>query len=65
MVNEKLKLASNKIKFPRKNSPFVFVCFRSEVDRENAIKVISGYKWKGKSLVACVSTIGILEVEYY
>lgn len=52
LLNDKLKLASNKIKFPKKNNPFIFVCFRSEADRENGIKTINGYKWKGKVLSA-------------
>ncbi|KAF5277149.1 hypothetical protein FQR65_LT03855 [Abscondita terminalis] len=53
LINDKLKLASNKIKFPKRNCPFVFVCFRNETDRENGIKTINGYKWKGKILTAC------------
>ncbi|KRT80105.1 methyltransferase, partial [Oryctes borbonicus] len=52
LLNEKLKLASNKIKVIRKNSPFIFVCFRSNEDRENAIKAITNFKWKGKLLTA-------------
>ncbi|XP_025832321.1 tRNA (uracil-5-)-methyltransferase homolog A [Agrilus planipennis] len=52
LVNEKLKLGSNKVKIPRRNSPYIFVCFRSEEDRENAIKIINKFKWKGKELSA-------------
>ncbi|KAK9716917.1 hypothetical protein QE152_g24463 [Popillia japonica] len=52
LVNEKLKLASNKIKVVRRNSPFIFVCFRNNEDRENAIKAITNFKWKGKLLTA-------------
>ncbi|KAF5290360.1 hypothetical protein FQA39_LY14743 [Lamprigera yunnana] len=53
LINGKLKLSSNKIKFPRKNSSFVFVCFRSEQERENGLKIINEYKWKGRLLTAC------------
>uniref|UniRef100_A0A1Y1LUL4 tRNA (uracil(54)-C(5))-methyltransferase n=3 Tax=Photinus pyralis TaxID=7054 RepID=A0A1Y1LUL4_PHOPY len=55
LLNDKLKLASNKIKFPKRNNPFIFVSFRSEDDRENGIKTINGYKWKGKVLSAHVA----------
>ncbi|CAG9856575.1 unnamed protein product [Phyllotreta striolata] len=51
LLNEKLKLNSNKVKTTRKNSPFAFVCFRSDEDRDNALKVLDKYKWKGKELV--------------
>ncbi|XP_049817346.1 tRNA (uracil-5-)-methyltransferase homolog A isoform X2 [Aethina tumida] len=52
LLNNKLKLNTNKIKTPRRNSPYAFVCFRNDEDRENAIQVISNYKWKGNSLQA-------------
>ncbi|CAH1115940.1 unnamed protein product [Phaedon cochleariae] len=52
LLNEKLKLNSNKIKTTRKNSPFAFVCFRNEEDRDKAIQVLSNYKWKGNELQA-------------
>lgn len=50
LLNEKLKLNSNKIKTTKRNSPFAFVCFRNNEDRENAINVLSNYVWKGKEL---------------
>ncbi|VEN61220.1 unnamed protein product [Callosobruchus maculatus] len=50
LLNEKLKLNANKIKAIRRNSPFVFVCFRNDEDRENAISVLTKYHWKGKEL---------------
>nr|CAH7716372.1 unnamed protein product [Callosobruchus chinensis] len=53
LLNEKLQLNANKIKATRKNCPFVFVCFRSDEDREKAIKVLAKYKWKGKELNVC------------
>ncbi|CAH1107146.1 unnamed protein product [Psylliodes chrysocephalus] len=50
LLNEKLKLNSNKIKTTRRNSPFAFVCFRNNEDRDNALQILSKYKWKGKEL---------------
>lgn len=50
-----MKLNSNKIKTVRKNSPFAFVCFRNEDDKNKAMEVLSGYKWKGKELQVTVS----------
>ncbi|XP_060521309.1 tRNA (uracil-5-)-methyltransferase homolog A [Cylas formicarius] len=52
LLNEKLKLNSNKIKLPRRNSPYAFVCFRNEEDRDRALNVVSELKWKGKQLQA-------------
>ncbi|KAJ8959061.1 hypothetical protein NQ318_022317 [Aromia moschata] len=52
LLNDKLKLNSNKIKTTKRNSPYAFVCFRNAEDRENAIRVLSDYKWKGKQLQA-------------
>ncbi|KAG5667781.1 hypothetical protein PVAND_015751 [Polypedilum vanderplanki] len=47
-----LGLNSNKIKIPRRNCPFGFVCFRNEEDRQKAIEILNGYKWKGNILKA-------------
>uniref|UniRef100_A0A1B6J213 tRNA (uracil(54)-C(5))-methyltransferase n=1 Tax=Homalodisca liturata TaxID=320908 RepID=A0A1B6J213_9HEMI len=55
LLNTKLKLGSNKIKPPKKRSNWVFVCFRSEEDREEALKVINGLKWKNVTLSAIVA----------
>ncbi|CAG9773523.1 unnamed protein product [Ceutorhynchus assimilis] len=52
LLNQKLNLNSNKIKTPRRNSPYAFVCFRNEEDRDNAIEVLSKFKWKGNELKA-------------
>ncbi|KAL1497381.1 hypothetical protein ABEB36_008361 [Hypothenemus hampei] len=52
LLNNKLKLNSNKIKTPRKNSPYAFVCFRNEDDRDKAIIVLNECKWKGNQLQA-------------
>ncbi|XP_018561203.1 tRNA (uracil-5-)-methyltransferase homolog A [Anoplophora glabripennis] len=50
LLNQKLKLNSNKIKTVKRNSPYAFVCFRNNEDRDNALKALSNYKWKGKLL---------------
>lgn len=55
LLNIKLKLGSNKIKPPQKQSSWVFVTFRSEEDRDQALKVIHGMKWKNNTLSATVS----------
>ncbi|ENN76561.1 hypothetical protein D910_08348, partial [Dendroctonus ponderosae] len=52
LLNNTLKLNSNKIKTPKRNSSYAFVCFRNEEDRDKAIKVLTEYKWKGKQLHA-------------
>jgi tRNA (uracil-5-)-methyltransferase len=52
LLNTKLKLGSTKIKAPKRNCPYAFVCFRSDVDRDKAIQLLTGYKWKGKPLQA-------------
>lgn len=62
-MNEKLKLASNKIKVIRKNSPFIFVCFRNDVDRDNAIQAITNFKWKGTVLTAVVSKVDLISLQ--
>lgn len=55
LLNEKLNLGSNKIKTPRRNSPYAFVCFRNDSDRDKAIEILNGLKWKGKVLTVHVS----------
>lgn len=52
LLNCKLKLNANKIKTPKRNSPYAFVCFRNEEDREKAIIILNEQKWKGKQLKA-------------
>lgn len=47
-----MKLGSNKIKVPSKKSYWIYVCFRSEDDKNKAIKTLNGYKWKGNVLAA-------------
>ncbi|GLV46799.1 uncharacterized protein CBL_20945 [Carabus blaptoides fortunei] len=52
LLNDKLKLATNKIKSPRKRSSWLYVCFRNDEDKLKAIDTITGFKWKGKILKA-------------
>jgi tRNA (uracil-5-)-methyltransferase len=52
LLNNKLSLASNKIKVPRQGSPFAYICFRSEEEVESAISKLDGFNWKGKELQA-------------
>lgn len=61
-----MKLNANKIKTVKRNSPYAFVCFRTGEDRENALKVLSNYKWKGKLLeaVVCHFTIQYFIIRY-
>uniref|UniRef100_A0A1B6D834 tRNA (uracil(54)-C(5))-methyltransferase n=2 Tax=Clastoptera arizonana TaxID=38151 RepID=A0A1B6D834_9HEMI len=55
LLNDKLKLGSNKIKPPKRGSRWLYVCFRSEKDREDALKIINGYTWKNKLLTADIA----------
>ncbi|XP_069702776.1 tRNA (uracil-5-)-methyltransferase homolog A-like [Periplaneta americana] len=55
LLNEKLKLGSNKVKPPARGSHWVYVCFRSEEDRQNALKALDGYVWKSRTLSAEVA----------
>lgn len=52
LLNNKLQLASNKLKTPRRRSPWAYVCFRNDEDKAKAIDIITGYKWKGNTLSA-------------
>lgn len=52
LLNVKLNLNFCKIKAPGRGSPWAYVCFRNQEDRELAIKTLTGYKWKGKVLTA-------------
>jgi len=52
MINNTLSLNANKIKIPKKNSSFAFICLRSDEDRKQAMDVLNGYKWKGNVLKA-------------
>ncbi|KAK9887879.1 hypothetical protein WA026_000184 [Henosepilachna vigintioctopunctata] len=50
LLNDKLKLNSRKIKQANRNARYAFVCFRNAEERDNAMKSLSGYNWKGKTL---------------
>lgn len=52
LINDKLKLGSNKIKPPKRGSKWIYVCFRSEEDRRCALSAINGYVWKKSALSA-------------
>jgi tRNA (uracil-5-)-methyltransferase len=52
LINVTLGLECNKVKIPRKNCQFGFICMRNEEDREKALKLLDGYTWKGKVLTA-------------
>ncbi|XP_001603783.1 tRNA (uracil-5-)-methyltransferase homolog A isoform X2 [Nasonia vitripennis] len=51
-LNEKLELNANKIKPPKRGSGWAYICFRSEENREKAIKVLNGIEWKHARLTA-------------
>lgn len=42
---------------PRRNSPYIFVCLSNEIERDNALKILTGFKWKGNELNAIVILI--------
>lgn len=54
LLKGKLKLSPSKIKTPNKfgGKNFAFVCFRNEEDKENALKILDGYSWKGRTFKA-------------
>jgi len=49
-----MKLESCKIKIVKPGSPWAYVCFRNQEDRQAAIEKLNGFKWKGKNLSASV-----------
>ncbi|XP_067010006.2 tRNA (uracil-5-)-methyltransferase homolog A isoform X2 [Anabrus simplex] len=55
LINEKLKLGSNKVKPPRRGSYWAYVCFRSEEDRQKALTALNGFMWKSKKLSASIA----------
>jgi len=54
VFNDKLKVNAHKLIPPRKGCAYMFMNFKSEEERQNAIKIIDGYVWKGKKLCAKV-----------
>lgn len=61
LVNQKLNLNSSKVKIPKRNSEFLYLCFRSEENKNAALTTLNGYKWKNVILDASVSNF-ILKV---
>jgi tRNA (uracil-5-)-methyltransferase len=57
LINDKLKLNSNKIKSPGLRSKWVYVCFRSEDEKQKGIETLNGYRWKGSTLQAKVGSL--------
>ncbi|KYN45039.1 tRNA (uracil-5-)-methyltransferase like protein A [Trachymyrmex septentrionalis] len=55
LLNDKLDLQSCKVKPPRKDSSWLYVCFRSEECRQRAITSINGILWKNNKLTAQVA----------
>ncbi|XP_046389968.1 uncharacterized protein LOC124158743 [Ischnura elegans] len=52
LLNDKLKLASHKMKPTKNRSQGVFVCFKNEADKAAAIRKLHRLPWKGKQLYA-------------
>ncbi|VVC28688.1 S-adenosyl-L-methionine-dependent methyltransferase,RNA methyltransferase TrmA, active [Cinara cedri] len=52
LVNQKLKLKCSKVKTPNRNGKWLYVCFRSEEDKDVALGVLNGYNWKNTVLEA-------------
>ncbi|CAG9804756.1 unnamed protein product [Chironomus riparius] len=55
LITKTLNLNASKIKIPRMNSSFAFICLRSEDERKQAIDVLNGYKWKNNILKAVLA----------
>ncbi|XP_072162335.1 tRNA (uracil-5-)-methyltransferase homolog A isoform X2 [Bemisia tabaci] len=56
-MSHKLKLNPSKLKPPKNNrrnmgSPWMYVCFRSDEDRQKALEVLNNFEWKKKTLSA-------------
>jgi tRNA (uracil-5-)-methyltransferase len=50
LFKTKLALDASKIKIPRPNSKFGFVCFRNLEEKTKAMAILNGYVWKGSTL---------------
>lgn len=57
LLTRKLKLNPVKIKPPKRRSEWLYICFRSEEDRQCAIAKLSGYLWKKNKLTAQVTML--------
>lgn len=59
LVNQKLKLKCSKVKTPNRNGKWLYICFRSEEDKNEALDVLNGFNWKNKILDASVSILSM------
>lgn len=54
LLSDKLELNFCKVKPPRRGSGWLYVCLRSEEDRNRAISLLDGISWKNSKLTAHV-----------
>ncbi|XP_051153093.1 tRNA (uracil-5-)-methyltransferase homolog A [Leptopilina boulardi] len=52
LLSDKLELNFCKVKPPRRGSGWLYVCLRSEEDRNRAISLLDGISWKNSKLTA-------------
>ncbi|XP_060839088.1 tRNA (uracil-5-)-methyltransferase homolog A-like isoform X2 [Rhopalosiphum padi] len=52
LINVKLELNCSKVKTPNRNGKWLYMCFRSEEDKNSALSVLNGYNWKNTKLDA-------------
>lgn len=52
LINIKLELNCSKVKTPNRNGKWLYMCFRSEEDKNTALGILNGYNWKNTKLDA-------------
>ncbi|KAL4148973.1 hypothetical protein QTP88_003102 [Uroleucon formosanum] len=52
LINTKLELNCSKVKTPNRNGKWLYMCFRSEEDKNTALGILNGYSWKNTKLDA-------------
>ncbi|CAI6367542.1 unnamed protein product [Macrosiphum euphorbiae] len=52
LINSKLALNCSKVKTPNRNGKWLYMCFRSEEDKNTALGILNGYNWKNTKLDA-------------
>ncbi|KAE9541791.1 hypothetical protein AGLY_003782 [Aphis glycines] len=52
LINTKLELNCSKVKTPNRNGKWLYMCFRSEEDKNTALSTLNGYNWKNTKLDA-------------
>lgn len=57
LINIKLALNCSKVKTPNRNGKWLYMCFRSEEDKNTALGILNGYNWKNTKLDASVSIL--------